>query len=126
MSWHVRPEDDAWTHATLARSDNDKIWLQCGGCRRSYTVMLDEFVAHHRLDPKTPFLIVAERLRCVWCGARKGYCRSEVYGIDATTVYPVVGSPQEGPQPERRILQPEWEPPRLTWPDLPEGEEIDF
>lgn len=129
MPWHIRPKDDAWLAATLAsaRALFDRLWLHCGGCSRSYTVLHDELVAFHRLSPATPFLLISEALRCVSCGAKKGGCRTEPYGKgERREVLPVIGSPAEGPQPQRRCLQPESEPPRMTWPDIPNDELIDF
>lgn len=64
--------------------------------------MHDEFVAFHRLDPQTPFLLINERMRCIICGEKKGQCRPEPYGIEKRKTYPVAGSPEEGPQPARQ------------------------
>lgn len=123
MSWHNRPKDDEWKSATLSCSRDEKLWLHCGGCFRSYTVRFQAFVTFHDLAPETPFLIVNERMRCVACGERKGMCRPEPYGIEERRVFPVVGSPDEGPQPFQRILQPQWEPPRRQPDDVPQ---LDF
>ena len=122
MSWHIRPKDDEWKRATLTRWGEGKLWLHCGGCFRSYTVRIEAFIAFHGLAPETPFLIVNERMRCVSCGESKGMCRPEPYGIEERRVFPVVGSPDEGPQPFRRILQPQWVPPRRQPDDVPQVE----
>jgi hypothetical protein len=87
---------------------------------RSYTVQCQAF---HGLSPETPFLFVNERMRCVSCGESKGMSRPEPYGIEELRVFPVIGSPDEGPQPMRRILQPQWQPPRRQFDDVPQ---LDF
>ena len=87
--------------------------------------MQDEFAAFHRLEPETPFPLINERLRCVACGEKKGQCRSETHGSEKQKAYPIVGSPFEGPQPMRRILQPPYEPRRTNWPEISD-ERIEF
>jgi hypothetical protein len=37
-----------------------------------------------------------------------------------------VGSPLEGPQPVRRILQPPYEPRRPIWPEISDDEQVEF
>lgn len=98
----------------------------CNGCHRSYLVMHDEFVAFHRLESETPFLLINTRLRCVVCGEKKGQCRSETHGSEKLMAYPIVGSPREGPQPTRRILQPTHKPRRALWPEISNDEQIEF
>lgn len=68
------PEHSAgWRQATLASSRryNDRLWLICNGCHRSYLVMHDEFVAFHQLDPSTTFLRESKCLRCVIAETRE-------------------------------------------------------
>ena len=120
--------DNAWPRATLAstRRHNDKLWLYCNGCHRSYTVLHDEFVAFHGLDHELTFPEINARMRCIICGEKKGQCRSEPYGIERRKAYPVAGSADEGPQPARRILQLPYEPPRSNWPEISDDEQIEF
>ena len=121
-------KDGHWRQATLAgaRRYQDRLWLICNACQRSYLVMHDEFAAFHRLEPTTPFLLINKRLRCVVCGQKNGQCRSETHGSEALQAYPVVGSPVEGPQPARRILQPPAEPRRANWPEIGNDGQIEF
>lgn len=122
------PEDVGWKTATVAgaRRYQDRLWLICNCCQRSYLVMHDEFVAFHRLGPTTPFLLINRRLRCVVCGQKNGQCRSETHGSEALKAYPVVGSPVEGPQPARRIIRPPPEPLRAGWSKIGDNEQIEF
>jgi len=119
-SWHQFPKDDAWKKATLASSRRykDRLWLICNCCHRSYLVMHDEFVAFHRLEPTTPFLLINMRLRCVVYGEKNGQCCSETHGSQQQKAYPVVGSPSAGPQPASRIVKPRSEPRRTAWPEV--------
>ncbi len=125
----MSPKDNAWKQATLAgsRRHAERLWLICNACQRSYLVMHDEFVAFHRLDPSTPFPLLSKRMRCVICGEKRGQCRSETHGSENRKAYPVVGSPVEGPQPMRRILQTPYEPRRAIWPELSDDDmQIEF
>ena len=121
-------KDVTWKPATLAgsRRHAERLWLICNACQRSYIVMHDEFVAFHGLDPSTTFLLINKRLRCVRCGEKRGQCRSETHGSENQRAYPILGSPLEGPQPVRRILQPPYEPRRAIWPEISDDEQIEF
>jgi len=128
-SWHQFPKDDAWKKATLASSRRykDRLWLICNCCHRSYLVMHDEFVAFHRLEPTTPFLLINMRLRCVVCGEKNGQCRLETHGSQTMKACPVLGSPSEGPQPVVRILKPPPEPRRIVWSEICDNDiQIEF
>ena len=121
-------KDVTWEPATLAgsRRHAERLWLICNACHRSYLVMHDAFVAFHQLEPAMTFPAVNKRLRCVVCGEKKGQCRSETHGSENQKAFPIVGSPLEGPQPARRILQPAYEPRRVIRPDIGDDEQIEF
>lgn len=86
--------------------------------------MHDDFVAFHQLEPTTPFLNITTRRRCVVCGEENGQCRSDPR-LEALKAYPVVGSPVEGPQPARRILQARPGTRRITWREIGDDEQIE-
>jgi len=86
--------------------------------------MHDEFADFHQLEPTTPFLLINRRLRCVVCGKKNGQCRPETHGSKALMAHPVLGSPNQGPQPARRILRPPADPRRTFWPELGDDEQM--
>lgn len=81
------------------------ISMRCSCCQRSCLLVHDEFVAFHRCERTTTFLLINTRLRCVACGQKNGQCCSEMHGSDARKAYPLVRSRVEGPQPARRSFK---------------------
>jgi len=81
--WHRKPKDGAWRDVHLAHvaSLGSRLWLRCNDCGHSVTPPPGAFAEAHDLEMTTSLLIIARRLRCTRCGARKAICWPEPYGI---------------------------------------------
>jgi len=82
MSWHTIPRDDAWRQVTLAHihSLGQRLWINCA-CHRERLVEPLAYAVETGLDPATPLLSIALRLRCSACGTRRVAVQPEPYGI---------------------------------------------
>lgn len=83
-NWHgPLPSDDGWRQVTLASTAalGQRLWLRCNGCGHDLTPEPAALGAAHGLAPETPLLIIARRLVCTRCRARKAHCWPEPYGI---------------------------------------------
>ncbi len=83
MSWHRLPSNDAWKSVTLASVHGlgQRVWLRCNQCGHENLADAIGFAADHHLEPGTPLLTIARRLKCTRCGARKAHCWPEPYAI---------------------------------------------
>jgi len=82
--WHgPLPKNNAWRQVTLASiaAMGQRLWLRCNACGRDLSPEPKAFAAEHGLPLDTPLAIIARRLVCTRCGARKGNCRPEPYAI---------------------------------------------
>lgn len=84
--WHREPKDSAWrqVHLKHVAELGVNLWLRCNACGHSSTPEPQAFAGAHQLDPMTPLLLIARRLRCTCCGARKAHCWPEPYRIHRT------------------------------------------
>ncbi|MEQ1713835.1 MAG: hypothetical protein ABL908_20895 [Hyphomicrobium sp.] len=83
MSWHQTPSDDAWraVHPDHVASLGQQLWLRCGACGHAAIEEPLAFADRHKLDRRTPLLLIARRLCCNRCGERKAHCWPKPYGI---------------------------------------------
>lgn len=83
--WHKLPKDDAWREVHLAHVERSgvRLWLRCNKCGHSLTPEPRDFAEEHRLEMTMPLLIIARRLCCTKCGARKAHCWPEPYKSNA-------------------------------------------
>ena len=81
MSWHTLPTDGAWKQVTLATTATlgYRLGLRCNACGHSLTPEVDDFAGRHRLDKRTPLMIVGRALKCLRCGDRKAHCWLEPF-----------------------------------------------
>ena len=81
---HIDPKTDDWREVHLAHVESlgSKLWLDCNICGHSMTLEPREFASEHHLDMKTPLLLIARRLTCTHCNARKAHCWPKPYGIE--------------------------------------------
>lgn len=81
MSWHKFPKDDAWKQVTLAsvQALGNCIWIFCTACDHERTEDPAEFAHAKIIAMTTPLLLIASRLRCSKCGAKKALVWPEPY-----------------------------------------------
>ena len=81
MSWHTLPKDDAWKQVHLAYlvDIGRRLWFRCNKCGHDVVEKPDAFSARHQIEPIMPLLLIARRLRCSRCGARKAHAWPEPY-----------------------------------------------
>src|SRR5690606_32681764 len=82
--WHgPLPKDDAWRQVTLASIAElgQRLWLRCNACGRDRSPQPEAFAAEHGLPLDMPLAIIARRLVCTHCGARKAQGRPGPYAI---------------------------------------------
>lgn len=85
--WHRIPKDDAWrqVHLNHVCELGVRLWIRCNACGHSISPEPEAFAGEHRLDMLTPLRLIAMRLKCSRCGARKAHCVPEPYGIPRST-----------------------------------------
>ena len=81
MSWHTIPSDGAWRRVTLATTAalGYRLWLRCNACGHAVTPEVEDFACQHRLDKRTPLMLIGRALRGSRCGERKAHCWPEPY-----------------------------------------------
>jgi len=79
MNWHTTPKGHAWRRVTPLSVEalGQRLWLRCNACGHDMLVSAGDWASKRSIDPTTPLLEIARRLKCTECGERNAHCWPE-------------------------------------------------